>query len=213
MEELQNMHIYAINQMVEKGEMIPTKSIGIKLLNLEEFQFYIKGNDGVVNMAEFIKIKKFIDSSISSISWACRTFMTHHKDSPYYWGKIEKDSERNMYNVSIDLEAFMEESSKAKEIYPGYSIPDNYHLAKEVMKKFKKAGNSVKEFEDDSFRDCANWYVKDKKSAKKLVDFIEETYVSPYIKELMEFYNVKEIKFLTDRMDFFFNEKELVTTE
>lgn len=213
MEELQNMHIYAINQMVENGEMIPTKSIGIKMLNLEEFQFFIKDNDGVVNMAELVNIKEFIDNSISGISWACRTFMTHHKDSPYYWGKIEKNSERNMYNVSIDLEAFMQESSKAKEIHHGFTIPDNYHLVKEVMKKFKKAGNSVKEFEDKSFRDCANWYVKDKKNAKKLVDFIEETYVSPYIKELMDLYNVKEIKFLKNRMDFVFNEKELVTTE
>jgi hypothetical protein len=208
-DDLKHMHISAINQMVERGEMIPTKNIGIELLNLEELKFTVK-NGGKVNVAELIKISKFIDDTLNSMSWACRTIMFYHKKSPHYWGKVEKNKDRKEYNVSIDLEPFMENESKSKELYPGYRIPDNYHLAAELLKKFKEDGNDIEGIEDDAYRECANWYMKDKKKAKALVDFIDKNYVMPYLKELIEFYNIKEVKFLEDKMDFVFKKRRTV---
>lgn len=210
---LAEMHIRAINQMVENGEMIPSKEIGIVMINLEEFQFSIK-ESGIVNIAELIKIKEFIDNSIAWIASSCRLLINSHKDSPFYWGKIETneddESGEKEYSVSIDLEPFMQKDSKSKTAFEGYIIPDNYHLAKLIIKSFKKAGNKTKGLEEGSYRDLAKWYTKDKVQAEKLVKFIEKKYVSPYVKEVMDFYNIREIKFLEKRMDFVFNEGAVV---
>lgn len=208
MYELSEMHIRAINHMIDNGEMIPTKKLRIEMLNLEEFKFSTK-DDGVVNIAELVKVKEFIDESINGIAWACKSFIDYHKDSPKYWGELgEKNQESNAYGVAIDLEIFMEDESESKEIVPGYTIPDNYTLAKKLLNKFEKAGNSIKGIEDVSFRECAYWDVKSKKTAQKLIKFIDDKYVQPYIKERMKFYKIEKINFLEKRMDFVFKKKK-----
>lgn len=208
MERLINTHASVIKQMVEEGLMKETKGINIEVLNLQEFKFKING-DGIVNMAEFIKVKDFIDNSIASISNVCRLLTLYHKDSPHYWGELkDKSEEFNAYEVSIDLENFMEEDSESKEIVPGFSITDNYVLAEKVIKKFEESGNDTKGIEDFSCREKASWYVKDKKTANKLVSFIEKNYVSPKLKELEDFYNIEDVIFLEDRMDFKFKDKK-----
>lgn len=206
MNNLREMHISAINRMIEEGEMTPTKNVQIELLNLEELKITTK-NGGVINVADLIGIKEFIDNTLDSMSWACRALINYHKNSPLYWGRLGKENERKMYNVSIDLEPFMKNDSKSKELYPGYTIPDNYHLSSELLKKFKEAGNSIEGIEEDAYRECANWYIKDKKTTKNLVDFIDKNYVIPYLKNLIEIYNIKEVKFLEKKVDFVFKKK------
>lgn len=208
MYDLSDMHIRAINHMINSGEMIPTKKLRIEILNLEEFKFSTK-EDGVVNIAELIKVKQFIDESINGIAWACKSFIDYHKDSPKYWGEIgDKIEEFDAYDVSINLEPFMKKDSKSKEVVPGFVLPDNYALAEKLLKKFKKAGNSTKGIEDVSFRECASWHIKSKKTAQKLIKFIDDEYVQPYVKERMKFYKIEKINFLEKRMDFVFKKKK-----
>lgn len=207
-DDLTYEHCSAIKRTVENGLMTPTKSVGIEIKNLEEFKFKLKSRGGVVNIAELVEIKEFIDQAIAGSGQACRNLMFYHKDSPYYWGRIKKDYDDIAYVVEIDLEGFMEEESKGKEIVPGYFIPDNYSLAKTVIERYEKDGNDISKINcDHHFRECANWHVSDKKTAQKLVDYIDNKYVQPYVKELMKFYKIKKVNFLKDRMDFEFKKR------
>jgi len=206
-DELLTGHIQAIKKSVDRGIMEKTDSIGIDVKNLEEFKFKLKNKDGVVNMAELIDMREWIDSAIKSSSWACRSFLFYHKDSPKYWGELgEKDPEYNEYTVQINLEPFMSEESESKDL-GGFIIPDNYVLGDKVIERFEEAGNSIKGIGGEHFRECTNWKIKNKATAKKLIKFIDKNYVQPYIKELMDVHNIKRVIFLEDRMDFEYKEK------
>lgn len=194
-------HVRAVLREIEDGREIPTKSIGMKTLNLESFQLIHKG--GLTNIGELVQLKQHIDNTIESISWAIEMFIDYHKDSPKYWGKLKKCKERKIYNVSIDLENFMQEESEGKEIIPGeYFLPNNYVLADKVIEAFEKAGGDVSGIGGESFRECASWDFKSKSQAKKFVDFIDKTYVIPKIKEKMKIYNIKKIIFGEAQIDF-----------
>ena len=121
-----------------------------------------------------------------------------------YSGVFEKlRQERKIYNVSIDLENFMQEESEGKEIIPGeYFLPNNYVLADKVIEAFEKAGGDVSGIGGESFRECASWDFKSKSQAKKFVDFIDKNYVMPKIKEKMKIYNIKKIIFGEAQIDF-----------
>ncbi|MEK6828875.1 MAG: hypothetical protein AABY15_02030 [Nanoarchaeota archaeon] len=202
-------HVAAIKKEVEEGRMPLTKTIGIEMLNMESFKIKLKDKKGIASIGEMVEIRNFIDGAIKSISHITHTILHSDKKSPLYWGKVDErdDDGRKYYQVSINLETFMEESSEAKEVAPGYVIPDNYALAEKVLNAFEKSGNDVKGIEDVSFRECATWEIKSKKQAKKLVKFIDETYVIPKLKELMEVGNIKKVIYTEKQFEFVFNKK------
>jgi len=125
------------------------------------------------------------------------------KKSPRYWGSLEKCPEYKTYSVSIDLENFMHEESEGKELIPGACfLPDNYALAEKIEKAFKKAGGDMKGECGEHFRECASWQFKSKAKAKKLVKFIDDTYVKPALKERKKLFNIKKVIFGETQIDF-----------
>jgi hypothetical protein len=195
------MHVAAVKREIEEGRMIPTESIGMKTVNLDTFELKHKG--GITNIAELIELKECIDDTLSNISNSVRMFIDYDKESPAYWGNINKCEEYKTYNVSIDLENFMHEESEGEELFPGdFFLPDNYSLAKKVEDAFKKSGGSMKGECGEHFRECASWDFKSKAKAKKLVKFIDNTYVQPAIKERKELFNIKKVIFGETQIDF-----------
>ena len=194
-------HVRAVKREIEEGRTIPTDTIGMETINLDTFQIIHKG--GETNIAELVNLKEHIDMVIGGISESIEMFINYDKKSPRYWGILKKYEENNTYNVSIDLESFMQDESEGKEIVPGeYFLPDNYALAKKVEKAFKKAGGDMKGECGEHFRECASWDFKSKAKAKKLVDFIDKTYVKPALKERQDAFNIKKVIFSETQIDF-----------
>lgn len=204
-------HIANIKRAVEEGHMERTKTIGIEMLNLENFKFKLKNKSGIVSVAELIDIKEFIDEVIRSNSHVVYNIIHYDKASPKYWGKLElnnyDEEKKPFYCVSLDLETFMHEESTGKEVVPGYFLPDNYSLADKVLKAFQEAGGDINGIENNHYRECANWETTSKKKARALVKFIEDKYVSPKIKEWKGYANIKKAIWLEDEVDFIFNKK------
>jgi len=201
MMNIAEQHVRAVKREIEEGRATPTNSIGMETVNLDTFLLNHKG--GETNIAELVELKEHIDNVIGGIAGTIRIFIDYHKESPRYWGKLEKCEEYKTYNVSIDLENFMHEESEGKELIPGeYFLPDNYALAEKVEKAFKKAGGDMKGECGESFRECASWDFKSKSKAQKLVNFIDKTYVKPDIKERMKAFNIKKIIFGDTQIDF-----------
>lgn len=204
MMNIAEQHVWAVKKEIEEGRTVPTDSIGMEILNLDTFLLNHKG--GETNVAELVKLKEHIDNVLGGIGETIRIFIDYDKKSPKYWGKLEKCPEYKTYNVSIDLENFMHEESEGKELIPGeYFLPDNYALAEKVEKAFKKAGGDMKGECGESFRECASWDFKSKAKAKKLVDFIDKTYVKPALKERKKLFNIKKVIFGETQIDFEYN--------
>lgn len=194
-------HVRAVKREIEEGRTIPTDTIGMETINLDTFQIIHKG--GETNIAELVNLKEHIDMVIGGISESIEMFINYDKKSPRYWGILKKYEETNTYNVSIDLESFMQDESEGKEKVPGeYFLPDNYALAKKVEKAFKKAGGDMNGECGEHFRECASWDFKSKAKAKKLVDFIDKTYVKPALKERQDTFNIKKVIFSETQIDF-----------
>ena len=200
-----------VKRGVEEGHIERTKTVGIEMLNIENFKFKLKNKNGIVSVAELIDIQEFINNIIRNNSHVVHNIIRYDKQSPKYWGKLELnqyDEERKpFYDVSLDLEQFMDEESTSKEIYPGYSIPDNYSLAEKVLKAFEDAGNSTKGIECNHYRECANWEIQSKAQAKKLVKFIEDNYVTPRVKEWKDYAGIKKAIWLEDKVDFVYKNR------
>jgi len=187
-------HVMAVKREIEEGKTTPTDTIGMETINLDTFKLNHKG--GETNIAELVNLKEHIDMVIGGISESIEMFINYDKKSPRYWGKLEKCEEYKTYNVSIDLESFMQEESEGKELIPGeYFLPDNYSLAEKVEKAFKKSGGDLKGECGEHFRECASWDFKSKSKAKKLVDFIDKTYVKTSLEERKNAFNIKKVIF------------------
>jgi hypothetical protein len=201
-------HIANVKRAVEEGGMERTNTVGIEMLNLEEFKFKLKNKNGIVSMAELIDIKEFIDNLTRDISHTIYNIIHYDKKSPKYWGILnlcdDFEDRKPFYDISIDLETFMHEESEGKELVPGYFLPDNYVLAKKVLKAFEESGGDTKGIECNHYRECANWEVESKSKAKKLIKFIEDTYVSPKVKEWKEYANIKKTIWLENKVEFIY---------
>ena len=205
-------YIENIKRAVESGEMKTSKTISIEMIDFEKFKFKLNNEDGIVSIDELINIGNFIEKIISTNAHSIRSLIHLDKNSPRYWGDIEKgvheDEDENgkvkkktYYRVSVNLEDFMEDYSNSSNGTDGFHIPDNYHLAEVVMKEFKKAGYSLDGIEDNHCRELADWEIKTKKTAEKLVKFIQKKYVDKKVKEIKNFGNVKKIDFSSDKME------------
>lgn len=196
-----------IKKAVENGEMKTTKTISINMINFEDFEFKINTEDGLVSMHELIKIKEFIDQILLGCSNSIRKIIELEPNSPRYWGVLEKEKDEgngnSFYRVSIDLHSCIDGFDK--EIHPGSYIPNNYSLAEFVINEFKEAGNDTSGIEDNHYRECANWIVKNKKQANKLIKFIQNKYANKKLDEIKKFGNFKEVVFYENKLDFIYN--------
>ncbi len=204
-------HIANIKRAVEEGHMERTKAISIEMLNLEKFKFKLKNKSGIVSIAELIDIKEFIDGVIRNNAHIVYNIIHYDKQSPKYWGKLElkeyDDERKPFYNVSINLENFMQNESTAEKVSDFTIIPDNYSLAEKVLKAFQETGGDTKGIDNNHYRECANWETTSKKKAKALVKFIEDKYVTPRVKEWKGYAGIKKTIWLEDKVDFIFNKK------
>ena len=204
-------HVMAVKKEIEEGRIIPTKNVEMDIIDLDNFMLTFKHDNksnefSKINIGELVNLKEHIDNVLGGISDSIEMFIHYDKKSPRYWGKLEKCPEYNTYDVSIDLESFMQDESEGKELIPGeYFLPDNYALAKKVEKAFKKAGGDMKGECGDHFRECTNWQFKSKAKAQKLVNFIDKTYVKPALKEKQNVFNIKKIIFGETQIEFEYN--------
>lgn len=207
------LHGYVDNvkRGVEEGFIERTKTIGIEMLNVENFKFKLKNKNGIVSIAELIDIQEYINKIVHNNSHVVYNIIHYDKQSPKYWGKLElnryDEERRPFYDISLDLEKFMDEESTGKEPFPGYFLPDNYTLADKVLKAFEDAGNSIKGIENNHYRECANWETSSKAQARKLVKFIEDNYVTPKVKEWKEYAGIKRAIWLEDKVDFVYKKR------
>ena len=206
-------HVMAVKREIEEGRLVPTEKIGMEVIDLDNFMLSFKHSDksnehAKINIGELVGLKEHIDTVIGGVSETIEMFIHYDKKSPRYWGILEKCEEYKEYTVAIDLENFMQEESTGKELIPGeYFLPDNYSLAKKVEKAFKKAGGDVKGMNsDEHFRECTNWKFKNKAKAHKLVNFIDKTYVKPFLEERKGIFNIKKINFSKDQITFDYND-------
>lgn len=206
MHRLVNGHVMAVKKEIEEGRMTPTDSIGMEIIDLDNFMLNHKG--GKTNIAELVNLKEHIDDVIAGISKTIEMFVRYHKDSPRYWGRLEKCPEYNEYAVSINLHNFMEGTESGPDIMGGeYFIPDNYELADMLLEEYKKSGGDVKGVNsDEHFRENANWKFKNKTKAQKLVNFIQKKYINPDFEKRMKLFNIKKVNFFDDKVEFEYND-------
>lgn len=211
MDEILYGYVENIKRNVRDGIMKKSDTVGIKMLNAENFKFNLKNKSGVVSIAELIDIQEFLKNIIRNNSLVVYNMIQYDKQSPGYWGKLElqryDEERRPFYSVCLDLEKFMHEESTGTEPFPGYFLPDNYSLAEKVLKEFEDAGNSTKGIDCNHYRDCANWETSSKAQANKFVKFIENKYVTPKVKEWKKYAGIKRIIWLEDKVDFVYKKK------
>jgi len=211
MDEILYGYIENVKRGTEEGFIERTKTVGIEMLNIENFKFKLKNKNGIVSIAELIDIQDFIKNIIRNNSLVIYNIIHYDKQSPKYWGNLElqtyDEERRPFYSVCLDLEKFMHDESTSTEPVPGYFLPDNYSLADKVLKAFEDSGNSIKGIECNHYRECANWETNSKTQARKLVKFIEDNYVAPKVKEWKEYAGIKKAIWLEDKVDFTYKKR------
>jgi len=181
------------------------KGVGVEQLSLEKFQFQIK-DDGISDLTDMVKLYDWLTARLRLTAHTIYHLSIYHPDSPKFWLKnIHESDENKNFSVGLDLERFIE-SKKAKEqskTNKPFYIPDNYELARKVLKDFLSlAENKKYSIEDNSFRECANFESKDKKAILALADYIQKKYVEPSVKEILEEFKIKKCIFKDNTIDF-----------
>lgn len=205
-------YIEALKQTAKNDE----KGLSIVPINFESFQATIK-NKGILTLAQLADLHSWtrdvLRVSLSQIEF----IFSYHPSSPKFWLKgIDEpvcsleEEEIPRYSVGIDLEDFMESNYRSKQKARiesvGTFIPDNYELAKTVLKRFNNETSNKRKISDTSFRELANWESGDVTVIKDLGDFIQKTYVRPSLKKILKSANAKDVKFLNETsFDFIYN--------
>jgi len=183
-----------VQRAVEEGCLEKTNTIGIEMLNLENFKFKLKNKSGIVSISELIELRELIDGVIKKNSYVVHNIIRYDEESPNYWGKnlMNDFDDRIIYNVSIDLEGFVDEESH------------EHAIAEKLLKEFEEAGNSIDGINDNHYPESANWEVNDKVQAINLVKYIQDNYVTPKLKEWKEYAGIEKVIWLEDKVDFVF---------
>lgn len=156
--------------------------------------------DGKISLRDIVDLYDWAKSTIAKSAYQLNFFYEYHHDSPNFWMKdvlSQEPNEEGFYNVMIDLEDFLESEEKEKQMVektPEWFIPDNYSLAKKVLKEFEEL-HLGHELLDHSFRDCACWKSKNYTSVVALAKYIQEKYVAPKVFDMMKDGNIKECEF------------------
>lgn len=196
---------HGFREMLLKQERI-FKGLTIDVINLETFKVNLV-NDGIMDLQSLAYLGKWANDIIRQRAHELDFISNYHKDSSRRcWNKIEKDTEGN-YTVGLDLEEFLESSKQQEQMerieQVGSFIPDNYELAKRVMKEFHSNPDNQKyKLKDISFRETAMWETKNKKAAEALANYIDETYVQPTMQILLKNNKISKVIFTDTQVDF-----------
>lgn len=181
--------------------------ISIESLNFDRIKLSVNG-DGIIDLRSAIEIQEFLESTLKYRAQVLNFIIHYHPDSPRYWrpvDSIERDDEDKAYQLSINLEEFMTSENKKKYEGMDFYIPDNYELSKIVEKEFKKKLGSMKGIKGNHFRELAVWESSEVEKLEPLGNFIEEKYVAPKLKEIMESMGIKGVKFENNKIDFIYD--------
>lgn len=103
--------IYQLRKMEEERKDIkPKRNLSVNHTNLETFEFKIDG-ECKMDLMDMVSLYDYIKGRLSYVCDDINTLTSYHKDSPHYWGKVEKlerDGDEFIFDVSIDLEKFIE---------------------------------------------------------------------------------------------------------
>lgn len=180
--------------------------ISIESLNFDRIKFSIKG-DGIIDLRSAIEIQEFMEELLKYRAHVFNFIIQNHPDSPRYWrpvDSINRDGEGDAFQLSINLEEFIVSNNRKKYEGMDFYIPDNYELSKVVENEFKKSLGSMREIEGNHYRELSVWESKNKEQLEKLGDFIEEKYVKPKMKEIMDSLGVKGAKFENNKIEFIY---------
>lgn len=183
-----------------RNEKSKARGLTIRALNFENFSVATKGKSKL-DLVALHDLWKWAGNTLKYTAHQIDFFLTYHPDSHRYWLRnVGEKDEEGKYCVSLDLEDFLESENHKKQKKKIESVgsftPDNYELAKRVMKEFMKIpANKQYKIEDQAFRECANWVTKDKEAAETLGKFIHNKYVEPTLKHLYKIHNIDKVKF------------------
>lgn len=175
-----------------------SRQLAIEPINFETFK--AKTNkDGEITLRDIVDLYDWTKSVLAQSAYQLGFFYAYHHNSPNFWMKDvlrQEPNEEGFYKARINLEDFLESERKKqdKEENMDYYIPDNYSLAKKVLRGFKKL-NPGHKLLDHSFRDCACWESKSLETVLALAKYIQDKYVAPKVKEMMKAANIKECEF------------------
>ena len=200
-----NDHIFYGFMESLKKDKSKTRGITIEPNHFEEFQIAVTG-DGKLDLHYMADLYEWLKGTLKTRAHQLDFICRYHPNSPRYWLKdIDKVSneEEQTYSVGLDLERFLD-SAKKKEQSKNqtFYIPDNYELAKKVLKEFKKDPNNKKfKLSDTSFREFACWDSKSVEAVKALGNFINEKYVQPDLKIVLEENKIVNVVFTKEQVD------------
>lgn len=181
--------------------------ISIESLNFDRIKFSING-DGIVDLRSAIEIQEFLESTLKYRAQVLNFIIQYHPDSPRYWrpvDSIERDEDDKIFQLSINLEEFIQSGNQKKYEGMDFYIPDNYELSKIVEKEFKKSLGSMRGIGGNHYRELSVWESHEAEKLEALGDFIEEKYVAPKLKEIMESMGIKGVKFENNKIDFIYD--------
>jgi hypothetical protein len=195
------------------------KGLTIVQKNFGNFQVALR-SEGIMELAALAKLNQWTYEVLTEHASIIEYIAKYHPESPRYWLKnIDKsqktirtikgkDIDVEVYSVGLDLEQFME-SKKAKSQRNrtkqlGFYIPDNYELAQTVLKEYGKK-NDIKNIDDNSYREFANWESTNLSSIKSLATFLENNYTLTKLRKIMKAKGIVKCVFTKDnKLDFIY---------
>jgi len=181
--------------------------ISIESLNFDRIKFSLNG-DGIIDLKSAIEIQEFLEETLKYRAQVLNFIIQYHPGSPRYWrviDSIERDEDDKCFSLSINLEEFMTSESQKKYEGADFYIPDNYELTKILEKEFKEKLGSMEGIEGNHYRELAVWESQEKEKLEALGEFLEEKYVAPKLKEIMESMGIKDVKFKNNKIDFIYD--------
>lgn len=170
--------------------------------------------DGEIDLRDIVDLYDWAKDTLQRTAGILNYIADYHPKSPTSWMKnlsTQEVTDYGFYSVGIDLEQFIPSKAQEEQKNEGLDsfIPNNYELAKKVLKEFKKAHKGHK-LVDNSFRDLANWESKSLESVVALAEFIQEKYIGPKTEALLKEYNIKDCVFGEEdgrkNVDFIYND-------
>lgn len=194
-----------------KTQKTKHKGVGIALVNFEHFQAEIIG-DGKIDLARLSELAEWSTKTLQILAHQLNFIFQYHPESPKrVWNELKKEEGR--YCIGLNLEEVMDSSAQEEQKdrieQLGYFIPDNYELAKKVMRAFKRLPENKKyKLEDISFRDTAMWETRSVRAAKALSQFIYVRYIEPRLNEILKQNKISQCIFKKNKSVVFKYEKD-----
>ena len=202
------------NSLRAKKRVEGSRQMSITPINLGSFKV-ATFKEGEIDLRDIVDLYDWAKDTLKRTAGVLKYIADYHPDSPSFWMKDLREQEitdYGFYSVGIDMEEFMPSTSQEEQKNKGmmdFFMPDNYELAKKVLKEFKKTHKGHK-LVDNSYRECANWESKSLESVVALAEFIQEKYVGPKTEALLKEYNIKDCIFGEEderkNVDFIYNE-------